>query len=154
VLFRVGRVQYGIAIECIREVINPQPVFEMPEPVPFVTGVTDYRGEVVPVLDMRQKLDLPPLDDPEAIRKTKWMLTNVGGPSQERLVAVVVDTVIDVLTTSEPLRPHPTKQGFDSQDILGVVPANELGFVFVVSPMAIRRHITSLDNIDLAEKIP
>jgi chemotaxis signal transduction protein len=134
-------------------VINPQPVFEMPEPVPFITGVTDYRGEVVPVLDMRLKLDLPPLDDPAAIRKSKWILMNVNEGPQEKLVAVVVDTVVDVLTTSEPLRAHPAKHGLDSQDVLGVLPANELGFVFVLSAMAIRRHVASFDNTDFSENI-
>ena len=55
VLFGVGNVVYGLPIEPVRAVVNPQPIIELPHAPSAVIGVADHRGEVVPVIDLRAR---------------------------------------------------------------------------------------------------
>jgi purine-binding chemotaxis protein CheW len=77
-----------------------------------VTGVADYRGEVVPVIDLRVRFGL---EEQEATRRTKWIVVDVDG----RFVALVVDAVTEVFGTGgQDLRPVPSLGGGD--DVRGI----------------------------------
>ena len=141
VLFGVGAVVYGLPIERVREVVNPQPVFALPHAPPSIVGVTDHRGDVVPVIDLRARFGLPPLEDGEARRRVKWILVDVSlTGSSSRVVATVVDVVHNVYMAREPLRPAPPLGGGEAaRGIAGVLSraqaqpnAPERGLVFVL----------------------
>ena len=51
--FVVGDVQYAVPIGQVREISNPLAVVELPRAPASVVGVAYYRGEVVPVVDLR-----------------------------------------------------------------------------------------------------
>lgn len=87
--FLVGDVRYAIDILRVREIINPLPLVDLPHPPPSVIGVADHRGEVVPVLDLRQRFGLPAQ---APTRRTKWVVVAV----EDRSVGLVVDAVTDV----------------------------------------------------------
>jgi purine-binding chemotaxis protein CheW len=128
VLFLVGDVLYGLPIERVREVINPQPVVSLPHSPPAIGGVTDYRGEVVPVLDLRVRFGVVPRRDADALRRVKWILVDVGEPATPQLVATVVDAVEDVHRTRDPLRPAPPLGGGeDDRGIAGVLQRSSQG---------------------------
>lgn len=62
VVFRVGAELYGVDIRAVREVV-PAGAYRI-TPVPrlprFVRGVTNLRGRIVPVVDLRQRLGFGP----------------------------------------------------------------------------------------------
>lgn len=60
VTFLLGGEEYGLAIEQVREILRPPPITEVPRAPGHVLGVITLRGEVVPVLDARRCLSLPP----------------------------------------------------------------------------------------------
>ncbi|HEX9049434.1 MAG TPA: chemotaxis protein CheW [Anaeromyxobacter sp.] len=63
--FLLGREEYAVAIERVREVVRAPPVTEVPRAPAHVLGVVTVRGEVMAVLDPRRRLGLPgtaPLD--------------------------------------------------------------------------------------------
>ena len=135
VLFAVGAVVYGLPIDRVREVINPAPTFELPHAPASIVGVADHRGEVVPVIDLRTRFGLPPIEEGDAKRKVKWILVDVAAPHAQapRIVATVVDMVHNVYMTREPLRPPPPLGGGeDRRGIAGVLSRAALGFVFVL----------------------
>lgn len=122
VLFGVGTVVYGLPIERVREVVNPLEIIPLPHAPPSVIGVTDHRGEVVPVLDLRTRFGLPPNEDADALRRRKWIMLDVGDSAQPRLIAAVVDTVLNVHMSRDALRPAPPLGGGeDTRGILGVI---------------------------------
>src|SRR5262249_3495750 len=90
--FVVGDVQYAVPIARVREIANPLPTAALPHAPNAVIGVADYRGEVVPVVELRLRFDLPRV---EPTRKTKWIVVDVAG----RVVALVVDAVTEVFGT-------------------------------------------------------
>lgn len=89
VLFQVGRHELGIEIAQVHEVLH----WRAPAPVPrapaFVQGVIELRGQVVPVVDMRERLGLPA---PEPGPETRTVVVALG----EDRVGLVVDRVSEV----------------------------------------------------------
>lgn len=127
--FTVGDVSYAVAIKSVREVTLPLRIDHLPQAPESVLGVADYRGAVVPVVDLRLRFGLPssPLG-----KKQKWILLDVGG----KLVALVVDRVSDVFGTGgAELRPAPALGGgADLRGLAGVTHLDgRLVFVLDVS---------------------
>ncbi|HEX7666466.1 MAG TPA: chemotaxis protein CheW [Polyangiaceae bacterium] len=123
--FWVGDVSYALPIATIREIVNPLDVIDLPDAPAEVPGVANYRGEVVPVVDLRIRFRLPAA--PET-RKTKWILIDIG----DRLVALIVDAVSGVFGAAGELRPPPLLgKGEDVRGIAGVTMLDD-DMVFVL----------------------
>jgi purine-binding chemotaxis protein CheW len=155
--FEVGDVAYAVRIEAVREILNPLPVVPLPRSPRAVRGVADYRGEVVPVIDLRERFALEPAD---ASRKVKWIVLDVGvappggnAPpisASARYAALVVDSVTDVFGTGgEGVRPAPPLgKGDDVRGIEGVVNIGKR-LVFVLDARA----FSALAHAALAESV-
>src|ERR1700688_2183847 len=90
--FVVGDVEYAVNIARVKEITNPLVVVPLPHPPRAVVGVADFRGEVIPVVDLRLRFGLA---SAPATRKTKWIVVDVSS----RLVALVADAVSEVFGT-------------------------------------------------------
>ena len=124
--FVVGDVHYALSIALVREIANPLTLVALPRAPDSVVGVADYRGEVVPVVDLRIRFGIGAVP---ATRRTKWILADVGG----RVVALVVDGVTDVFGTGgAALRPAPSLGG--GEDVRGIAGVTSFGgrMVFVL----------------------
>jgi purine-binding chemotaxis protein CheW len=130
--FVVGDVEYAVAIAAVKEITNPLAVVALPHAPQPVVGVADFRGEVIPVVDLRTRFGL---QSSPATRKTKWIVVEVSG----RLVALVVDAVSEVFGTGgAELRPAPALgSGDDLRGIVGVT-AHGKGLVFVLDVVRLR----------------
>lgn len=74
--FVVGDVEYAVAIARVKEIANPLTLVSLPHAPRAVIGVADYRGDLVPVVDLRVRFGLP---GASVTRKTKWIVVDVGG---------------------------------------------------------------------------
>jgi purine-binding chemotaxis protein CheW len=143
--FVVGEVEYAVRIHGVREIANPLPVVGLPHAPREVVGVADFRGELVPVVDLRTRFQLASVD---VTRRTKWIVVDVQGPTmasktsdqrKERLVALVVDMVTEVFGAGGvDVRPAPTLgSGEVERGILGVT-SRAGNLVFVLDPDRLR----------------
>jgi purine-binding chemotaxis protein CheW len=124
--FVLGDVHYAVPIHRVREIANPLHLVSLPKAPKAVTGVADYRGEVVPVVDLRIRFGLEPVS---STRRTKWIILAVG----ERFVALVVDAVTDVFGTGgADLRPVPSLGGGDDERGISGVTNHEGALTFVL----------------------
>ncbi len=87
--FVVGAEEYALDIMRIKEIINPVKVTQVPRSPTFVEGIIELRGAFLPVVDLRKRFDLPPMD---TTRDTKYIIVALEG----RIVGLVVDKVIEV----------------------------------------------------------
>jgi purine-binding chemotaxis protein CheW len=91
--FSLDNVFYGVNVNQVREVKN----FEGATPVPcaphYVKGVTNLRGEVVPVIDLRKRIGLGERKDNGA---EIMVIVQDKHP-----IGVIVDSVIEVLTVQK-----------------------------------------------------
>lgn len=94
--FLLENQEYGIEIFRIREIRGYAPITPIPSVPPHVRGVMNLRGTVLPVIDLRMKFRLPPV---EYNKFTVIAIANVGG----KTVGLLVDAVSDVLTIDSKL---------------------------------------------------
>ena len=95
VAFGVADGDYAVDIMRIKEIINPVAVTPMPKAPPFIEGVIELRGTILPIIDVRKRFDLAPVPP---TRATKFLIVSVDVGEQRIIVGLVVDRV------SEPLR--------------------------------------------------
>ncbi len=51
--FQVGKSNFGLGIQHVREIIQPVPVTVLPHAHPYIGGIIQLRGEVLPVIDLK-----------------------------------------------------------------------------------------------------
>ena len=89
VAFVLDREEYGLPVESVREVLRVGEVTRVPQAPPHIRGVTNVRGSILPVVEIRTRIGLPPLDPgPEA----RVVVLEVG----ERALGLLVDRVARV----------------------------------------------------------
>ncbi len=112
--FRVANEEYGLAILKVREIIGLMDVTPVPHMPRHVRGVINLRGKVVPVIDLRLKLGMPPAA-PTA--QTCIVVVDVGAP-----VGVIVDAVCEVLDVADSQIDPPPALGasVDTSFVLGL----------------------------------
>ncbi len=99
--FRLGAEEYGIDILRVQEIRSYEEPTRIANAPPFIKGVVNLRGVIVPVVDLRMKLGCEKV---EYNGFTVVIVLNVHG----RVVGAVVDSVSDVLELShELIKPAP-----------------------------------------------
>lgn len=88
--FFLDQEEYGIQILTVREIIGLIPVTTVPRTPAFVRGIINLRGKVIPVVDLRSKFDMAPVDDTE---ETCIIVVQTSGLQ----LGMVVDKVSEVL---------------------------------------------------------
>ena len=91
VVLDLGGEAYGVGIGCVDEIIRMQAVTRIPNGPSFVEGVTNLRGQVIPVLDLRRRFGLPASAQTP---RSRIVVAELG----EHTVGLVVDGVSEVLT--------------------------------------------------------
>jgi purine-binding chemotaxis protein CheW len=84
---------YGVEIGRVQEIIRMQPITRVPNGPAFIEGVTNLRGRVIPVLDLRKRFAL---DQDEPTRRSRIVVGELG----DHTVGLVVDGVSEVLRVS------------------------------------------------------
>jgi len=59
VIFTLAGEAFGLPIEEVESIIKPQAITIVPHARPYVVGVTNLRGTVLPVIDLRRRFHLP-----------------------------------------------------------------------------------------------
>jgi purine-binding chemotaxis protein CheW len=86
--------EYGIGILKVKEIIGMMPITTVPLMPPFVKGVINLRGKVIPVVDLRLKFRMEETGYTERTCTIVVESANQVGPI---LMGVVVDSVSEVL---------------------------------------------------------
>jgi purine-binding chemotaxis protein CheW len=94
VVFKLANEDYGVDIAAVDGIVEMQPITAVPHAPSFVEGVTNLRGEVLPVIDLRRRFGLP---QGETTKDTRIVNVEMDGIK----VGMVVDAVSEVLGVSE-----------------------------------------------------
>lgn len=102
VVFELANEFYGVDISVVESIIKMQSITQLPQTPDYVMGVTNLRGSVLPVINLRTRFGM---EEREDTRKTRIIIVTMG----DIKVGVVVDEVSEVLRVSdesiEPLPP-------------------------------------------------
>ena len=90
VTFALDREEFGIPIGQVREVIRVAEITRVPQARPHVRGVTNLRGRVLAVVELRTRMGLTPA---EITPKSRVVVVGV----HERTLGILVDSVSQVV---------------------------------------------------------
>ncbi|MFC5303355.1 chemotaxis protein CheW [Azospira restricta] len=118
--FRLGAEEYAIDILKVQEIRGYEPPTAIAYAPPFIKGVINLRGIIVPIVDLRIKFGLGTVDYTPF---TVVIILNVA----QRVIGIVVDSVSDVTSLSGgEIRPAPDfAASFDTRYILGLASVDE-----------------------------
>lgn len=105
--FELGGEEYGLEILKVKEIIGIMNITSVPQTPEYVKGVINLRGKVIPVIDLRLKFEMEPLEYSE---RTCIIVVDIAGKSGTKvMIGTVVDSVSEVLNIkAEEIEETPT----------------------------------------------
>lgn len=118
-IFNLSGEEFGAEVLKIKEIMGLQNITAVPNTASCVKGVINLRGQVIPVLDLRIKFNLPPV---EYTQRTCIVVVDTQIAGKSALMGAIVDGVAEVLTlTPDDIVDTPDfGNGVDSPYLLGM----------------------------------
>ncbi len=115
VVFRLGSQEFGLSIFQVERILRYEAPASLPKAPDFLEGVVSYGEGVVPLVDLRKRINLPA----EYKEETRMMVLQFD----EHHVGVVVDQVVEVLRvdTRTITQPPPMVRGLAAEYISGII---------------------------------
>ena len=102
IVFQLKGQEYGASIQQIVSIEKLQEIVSLPQVSDFIEGITKLRGEVIPVIDLKARMDMK---KSEKTDQSRMLVALVDGVS----VGFIVDAASDVLDIDEEIiEPAPT----------------------------------------------
>ncbi len=92
IVIQIGEEQYGIDIRYIDNIVRMQNITRVPKVQNYLKGVINLRGEVIPVMSIRIKMDL---DEDVITRASRIIILKM---EQQGNIGIIVDAVKEVVT--------------------------------------------------------
>lgn len=120
IVFTLANEEYGIEVDKVKTIERMAPITRVPKTPPFVKGVMNLRGVVVPVIDLRGRFGLP---ETEPTDHSRIIIVSTG----DLEVGFIVDSANDVLDVSsdEIEQPPEVVGGVKAKYISGVAKLGE-----------------------------
>lgn len=96
--FTLADEQYAVGLPHVKEIIEYDTLTRVPATEPWIRGVINLRGGVVPVLDLAVKLGLP---ERAISRRTCIVIVDVQLSGERALMGVLADAVNEVIEIPE-----------------------------------------------------
>ncbi|HHW72517.1 MAG TPA: purine-binding chemotaxis protein CheW [Firmicutes bacterium] len=94
VVFRLHNEEFGVEITDVREIVKPRHITRLPHVADYIEGVTNLRGEVIPVICLRKRFGLEPKEETQDTRIIMLEINN-------SMVGFIVDAVTETLRLPE-----------------------------------------------------
>ncbi len=126
VCFKIGNEEYGLNILQVQEILKLPNVTKLPKSKPYIMGVIDLRGKVLPIIDLSKRFGS---DMNRVSKNSRAIVVNIGG----RKVGLGIDSVSHVVkVSSKDIEPPPAVvKGISSKYIVGIAKVDN-GFVVVL----------------------
>ena len=113
--FEIADEDYGVEIANVKEIIPIQPITRVPDMPNFVEGITNLRGDLIGVLDVRKRFGMPPKEYDEATCIIVIFYSDY-------LLGLIVDAVKETATIQENMIAPPpnAKLRFSNQYIRNI----------------------------------
>ncbi len=122
VSFVLGDEEFGVDIMKIDSIVELGKLTKIPESADYVEGVMNFRGTVIPVVNLRRKFYMDDLPEDQK-KRSKVIVVNL----ENRKVGFMVDDVREVLTISDEQLEEPPAEvgGVGRSYVLGIAKIGE-----------------------------
>lgn len=127
---------YGVGIEQVQEIRVLETITRIPKAPAHVRGVTNLRGKIISIVDIKQKLGFPP---GEINPGSRILVAEIGGV----LTGLLVDEVDQVMRIStSDVEPTPSGTSESSQYVKGI--AKTEGRLIII--LDLQKLLEEIDN--------
>ncbi|AIJ05778.1 CheW protein [Methanocaldococcus bathoardescens] len=140
VVFRLGSNEYGLRVDEVREVLklHKSDITPLPNAPSYVVGVTNIRGEITPIIDLKGKLGVYENIEDEKDEKLVMVIE-----INQQTFGILVDGVNDVMQiTSDQITPVSTIKKATGGDYIE-------GIIKIDNRLIILLNISSLLDLDI-----
>ena len=123
--FELADQKYAFPIHMIQEIGIPGPVTPLPQVAECVEGVSNLRGSIIPIVNLRLLLGLPPKS---ADAETRTVVVNAG----DRTLGCTVDSVHLRRIPEDEIEPAPESVNLDGRDYVNGIAQQEDGLVVLL----------------------
>ncbi len=103
--FRLGKETFAVSVKKVLEVLQQQHITEVPDVPPYIKGVINFRGDILPICDARIKFNLPVQSNDE---KSVVIVLDLQNNDRTIRIGAIADGVKDVISIEETdIRPVP-----------------------------------------------
>lgn len=95
IMIKLGKERFGIDIKYVDNIVRMMDITRVPMIQPYMKGVINLRGDIVPVMSTRIKLEL---EDCEATDASRIIIVKMEGNDT---IGLIVDEVREVVTLTE-----------------------------------------------------
>ena len=144
--FSVGAEEYGLELSRVKEVIRLREITWLPKAPSFVKGIINLRGDVIPLIDLRERFGIESLDQ---TAQTRVIVVEV----EERLMGMIVDSASQVvrIPSDQIDPPPPVLGGLSREFITGVGKLEDkLAILLNVDAILIAGEKAALSEMDRA----
>jgi purine-binding chemotaxis protein CheW len=122
--FLLGQEYFAVHVTKVLEVLEKQHITKVPQTPEHILGIINFRGDILPVIDTRQKFNLASVQDDD---KQFVIVYDLTTESRKLTVAATADAVKDVIEISpSDVKPVPEMGiNYDSRYISGVMKQND-----------------------------
>ena len=125
VVFKLGGEEYGIEISQVREIIREREITPMPRQPPYVEGVLNVRGTIIPVVNLKKRFRLTG----DLTQHPHTIIVESG----DGLIGLLVEAVSEVIRVqTDHIHPAPkVTTGVDSEYLRGIVRIDERLLIYL-----------------------
>ncbi|HEX2935531.1 MAG TPA: chemotaxis protein CheW [Bacteroidales bacterium] len=117
--FIVGNELYAVNVSKVLEVLEKQTISRVPNAPQYIKGIINFRGDIVPVFETRDKFNLPTRIESDAC---VIIVLDLSQNTEIFRIGAMVDKVKDVLEIDDSeIKPVPTmSKEFNTQFLKGI----------------------------------
>ncbi|MCK5267061.1 MAG: purine-binding chemotaxis protein CheW [Spirochaetes bacterium] len=145
VSFYVGSENYGVSIENVESIVRIPDVTLLPQTEDFIKGIINIRGNIIPVIDMRERFGMVSVNYSST---TRVIVVKIN----EKLIGMIVDNVSQVIVlNSEQITPAPDViHGISGEYLDGIgKQGDDIVIILNVEKILTTEEIIEVDQIKL-----
>ncbi|MEJ5264701.1 MAG: chemotaxis protein CheW [Bacteroidales bacterium] len=145
--FIIEKELFAINVAKVLEVLQKQPITQVPNAPEYIRGIINFRGEVVPVFETRVRFHFPPRP-----QEDNYVIIVLDLSNEETIfrIGAIVDKVKDVINIDDSeIKPVPLmSKDFNTEFIYGVYKTNDDEFLMILN---VEKLFTSDDYQEVAK---
>lgn len=143
--FLIGNDKFAVHVENVQEVVEVDQITKLPHAPAYMLGIINLRGKILPLIDTRQKLGLPPV---EITNSSRILVLDIKNAEDKRLlIGATVDIAREVVTIEQQQIQDPAQiQYGNSTSLVGIV--NQQGDITMILDIAALFPVTEITSFD------